>query len=159
MKLHSSFRDPSGFVFQREGLLYRQVNQSYQETYEQLMSSGLYQQLSSARALIPHEECPVDIAPNPGTAYKVIKPAPIPFVSYPYEWCFDQLKDAAVLTLSIARRALQYDMILKDASAFNVQFQKGRPIFIDTLSFDRYQVGAPWVAYKQFCQHFLAPLS
>jgi len=159
MKLHSSFRDPSGFVFQREGLLYRQVNQSYQEAYEQLMNSGLYRQLSSARALIPHEECPVDIAPNPDTAYKVIKPAPIPFVSYPYEWCFDQLKDAAVLTLSIARRALQYDMILKDASAFNVQFQKGRPIFIDTLSFDRYQPGAPWVAYKQFCQHFLAPLS
>jgi hypothetical protein len=84
----------------------------------------------------------------------------IAFVSYPYEWCFDQLKDAAVLTLSIARRALQYDMISKkDASAFNVQFQNGRPIFIDTLSFERYQPGTPWIAYKQFCQHFLAPLS
>ncbi len=159
MKLHSSFRDPSGFMFHQEGVLYRQVNLSYQEHYDQLMESGLYRQLSSARALIPHEECSVDTAPLPGAAYKIIKPEPIAFVSYPYEWCFDQLKDAAVLTLSIARRALQYDMILKDASAFNVQFQNGRPIFIDTLSFERYQPGTPWIAYKQFCQHFLAPLS
>lgn len=159
MKLHSSFRDPSGFMFQLEGTLYRQVNLSYQEHYDQLMESGLYRQLSSARALVSHEECPLNSAPIPAKAYKVIKPEPIAFVSYPYEWCFDQLKDAAVLTLSIARRALQYEMILKDASAFNVQFHNGRPIFIDTLSFERYQPGTPWSAYKQFCQHFLAPLS
>ena len=159
MKLTSSFRDPSGFMFHQDGVLYRQVNQSYQEDYDLLMESGLYQHLSSARALISHEECSLDIAPVPGLAYKVLKPEPIPFVSYPYEWCFDQLKDAAVLTLSIARRALQYGMILKDASAFNVQFKNGRPIFIDTLSFERYLPGAPWIAYKQFCQHFLAPLA
>ncbi|HNW94578.1 MAG TPA: hypothetical protein PKW57_02375 [Anaerolineaceae bacterium] len=159
MKLTSSFRDPSGFMFHQDGVLYRQVNQSYQEDYDLLMESGLYQHLSSARALISHEECSLDIAPVPGLAYKVLKPEPIPFVSYPYEWCFDQLKDAAVLTLSIARRALQYGMILKDASAFNVQFKNGRPIFIDTLSFERYLPGAPWIAYKQFCQHFLAPLT
>ncbi|MEL7645716.1 MAG: class I SAM-dependent methyltransferase [Anaerolineaceae bacterium] len=159
MKLPSSFRDPSGFMFAQKGVLYRQVNLSYQEHYDQMMESGLYRQLSSARALIPHEECSAAIAPIPGAAYKIIKPEPIAFISYPYEWCFDQLKDAAVLTLSIARRALQYDMILKDASAFNVQFLNGKPIFIDTLSFERYQPGTPWVAYKQFCQHFLAPLS
>lgn len=159
MKLTSSFRDPSGFMFHQDGVLYRQVNQSYQEDYDLLMESGLYQHLSSARALISHEECSLDIAPVPGLAYKVLKPELIPFVSYPYEWCFDQLKDAAVLTLSIARRALQYGMILKDASAFNVQFKNGRPIFIDTLSFERYLPGAPWIAYKQFCQHFLAPLT
>ena len=83
----------------------------------------------------------------------------IPFISYPYEWSFSQLKDAALLTLEIMRIALGKGMALKDASAYNVQFLGCRPIFIDTLSFEPYQEGQPWVAYKQFCQHFLAPLA
>jgi len=81
------------------------------------------------------------------------------FISYPYEWSFSQLKSAGLLTLDICRRSLQHGMILKDASAYNVQFHHNTPTFIDTLSFDMYHEGAPWVAYRQFCQHFLAPLS
>ena len=50
-------------------------------------------------------------------------------------------------------------MSLKDASAYNIQFRGGRPVLIDTLSFERYREGEPWVAYRQFCQHFLAPLA
>ncbi len=49
-------------------------------------------------------------------------------------------------------------MVLRDASAYNVQFVGSRPVFIDTLSFDRYAEGLPWVGYREFCQHFLAPL-
>lgn len=88
----------------------------------------------------------------------IIKPDEIPYISYPYEWCFSQLKDAALLTLKIQKLALTHNMSLKDASAFNIQFHNGKPIFIDTLSFEDFTSG-PWVAYKQFCQHFLAPLS
>jgi hypothetical protein len=89
---------------------------------------------------------------------KVIQPDQLTFVSYPYEWSFSQLKDAALLTLSVHLAALTYGMILKDATAFNVQFADAKPVFIDTLSFDFYHDGAPWAAYGQFCRHFLAPL-
>ncbi|MFZ3171884.1 MAG: hypothetical protein WA118_07890 [Carboxydocellales bacterium] len=92
-------------------------------------------------------------------AYKIIKPEVIPFISYPYEWCFSQLKQAALATLQIQKLAMNYGMTLKDSSAYNIQFREGKPILIDTLSFEKYQEGQPWVAYRQFCQHFLAPLT
>ena len=158
-KVSGSFRDPSGFMFTHDGQLYRQVNQKYQEDYDLLMRSGLYDQLNRSRTLVAHQEVELALAPQPDIAYKVIQPEKIDFISYPYEWCFNQLKDAAILTLAIARRSLEYGMILKDASAYNIQFHQGKPIFIDTLSFGKYEEGQPWAAYRQFCQHFLAPLA
>lgn len=154
----SSFRDPSGFLFKRDGLLYRQVNGLYKENYDYLMTSGLYQALVDAKLLIPHVEIDVEPAES-DKAYKIIKPELIEFVSYPYEWCFSQLKDAALTTVKIQTIAFDFGMSLKDCSAYNIQFQKGRPVFIDTLSFDKYREGQPWVPYRQFCQHFLAPLA
>ena len=157
-RLPSSFRDPSGFLFLRNGSLYRQVNTGYREDYDHLMNSGLYETLVGGALLIPHEE--VDVESNcSGKVYKIIKPELIPFVSYPYEWCFSQLKDAALATLDIQKRSLDFGMSLKDCSAYNIQSMKGRPVLIDTLSFERYRDGQPWVAYRQFCQHFLAPLA
>lgn len=153
-----SFRDPSGYLFYRDGQLYRQINRVYSTQYDQLLSSGLYQMLVDAGLLIPHQELEIEGA-EPEIAYKVILPERIPFISYPYEWSFSQLKDAALTTLEIQKRALEYDMSLKDCSAYNIQFSHGRPVFIDTLSFEPYREGEPWVAYRQFCQHFLAPLA
>ena len=158
MILPSSFRDPSGFLFFREGHLYRQINRGFQDHYNQFIASGLYDTLLSKQLLIPHEE--VDIPPeDPEHAFKIIKPLRIPFISYPYEWSFSQLKHAALVTLEIQRISLEYGMTLKDASAYNVQFFKGNPVFIDTLSFETYESGKPWIGYRQFCQHFLAPLA
>lgn len=153
-----SFRDPSGFVFRENGKVYRQINKSYSENYEQLMQSGLYKNLADAGLLIPHEEAPVHSS-EPGGAYKTIRPEAIPFISYPYEWCFGQLKDAALLILEIEKKAIELGMSLKDASVYNVQFLRSKPVLIDTLSFEKYRQGEPWIAYKQFCQHFLAPLA
>ena len=152
-----SFRDPSGFVFQRNGILFRQVNQSYRDKYERFMSCGLYEALTQKGLLVRHAETdePPPVTEN---SYKVIKPVPVHFVSYPYEWCFSQLKDAALATLQIQKLALKHKMTLKDASAFNILYRGSRPVFIDTLSFDNYDEGKPWVAYRQFCQHFFAPL-
>jgi len=156
-QLPGSFRDPSGFLFQQDGVIYRQVNLAYKDDYDHLMDSGLYQTLVDDNLLIPHGE--VGIEPLVcELVYKVIKPEPIPFVSYPYEWCFSQLRDAALTTLKIQRKALDFGMSLRDSSAYNIQFKDGRPVFIDTLSFGKYREGEPWVAYRQFCQHFLAPL-
>lgn len=156
--LPSSFRDPSGFVFRENGTLYRQVNRGYQAHFDQLIQSGLYEQLIASRLLIPHEEVGLELARS-DDAYKVIRPRPVPFVSYPYEWCFSQLKDAALATLAIQRLALDRGLTLKDSSAYNIQFVDGKPVLIDTLSFETYREGQTWVAYRQFCQHFLAPLA
>jgi hypothetical protein len=108
--------------------------------------------------LVAHQEVDVEAA-IPDLVYKVIQPELVDFISYPYEWSFSQLKDAALLTIAATRKALDKGMILKDASAYNIQFYHGKPVLIDTLSFEKYQEGTPWVAYRQFCQHFLAPLA
>jgi hypothetical protein len=122
------------------------------------VDSGLYGILATQELLIPHQEVELDLAAT-GEAYKVIRPLLIPFISYPYEWCFSQIKAAALTTLHIQKLAIDAEMSLKDASAFNIQFLQGSPILIDTLSFEPYTEGKPWVAYRQFCQHFLAPLA
>lgn len=153
----ASFRDPAGFVFEHEGEVYRAVADSYQEDYRQLTTSGLYEDLTSDDSMIPHEEVR-DMALPPGY-FLALKPERVPFVSYPYEWSFSQLRDAALLTLEIQSRAVKHQMTLKDASAFNITMHRGRPIFIDTLSFEQLKPGRPWSAYGQFCAHFLAPLA
>ncbi len=157
-RLPGSFRDPSGFVFSRQGVVHRQIAPSYAPQYERLISSGLYEELVRGELLLPHEELDVRLAFS-SEAYKVLRPAQLPFISYPFEWCFSQLQDAAMTTLRIQRAALNRGMTLKDASAYNVQLFAARPVLIDTLSFDFYRAGTPWVAYRQFCQHFLAPLA
>lgn len=157
-QLSASFRDPSGFLFWRNGTLYRQINRQYEGEYARLMESGLYDRLVKAGLLLTHVEVD-EPAEQPDLAFKLIQPERVPFISYPYEWSFGQLKDAALATLSIQRRALKAGMSLKDASAYNIQFVRGKATLIDTLSFEVYKEGQPWVAYRQFCQHFLAPLA
>ena len=157
-KIESSFRDPSGFLFYRKNNLYRQINKKYQKDYDFLNKSGLAKKLIKENLLIPHKE--VQVVPGDKKKfYKIIQPDLIPFICYPYEWSFSQFKDAALTTLAIQKIALEHEMSLKDASMYNIQFYNGRPIFIDTLSFEKYKKNKPWIAYKQFCQHFLAPLA
>lgn len=147
----SSFRDPSGAIFYEGGKLLRKINPEYHENYDYLMSSGLYKKLVDEELLIPHEV----ITSSPF----IIKPEFIPFISYPHEWSFSALKEAALTTLKIEKIALEYGMQLKDATAYNIQFYRGKPLLIDTLSFEKRKGALPWIAYKQFCQHFLAPLA
>jgi hypothetical protein len=153
-----SFRDPSGFIFYRDATLLRQVQSGYREEYDLLMGSGLYKALVESGLMISHEEESLTTGLTPD-AYRVLRPERVPFISYPYEWCFSQLQDAALATLQIQKEALAFGMTLKDASAYNIQFCAGKPKLIDTLSFERYVEGRPWIAYRQFCQHFLAPLA
>ncbi len=152
-----SFRDPAGFVFRRNGTILRHVAESYGPVYDRLLASGLYQSLVRDGLLLPHEEVPV--GPEDKNAHRILQPVEVPFISYPYEWCFSQLRDSALVTLDIQIRAIEFQMSLKDASAYNIQLAGGRPVLVDSLSFEEYEEGYPWVAYKQFCQHFLAPLA
>ena len=154
IRVFSSFRDPSGYVFEENGVMYRTITESYRTHYEALMGTSLYNELTKQRLLVPHEELS-NARPD---CWRMIAPQKIEFISYPFEWSFSQWKDAALLTLNIMERALKRDMCLKDASAFNIQWYKGKPIFIDTLSFEIREKNGPWAAYGQFCRHFLAPL-
>jgi hypothetical protein len=154
-----SFRDPSGFVFKKDGKLLRQINNCYKNDYNLLISSGLFEELVADGLLVEHKELKVQSNLMTKDCFKVIEPQLIEFISYPYEWAFGQLKSAALATLEIHRRAIAKGMVLKDASTYNIQFRNGAPVMIDTLSFEKYNEGDPWIAYKQFCQHFLAPLS
>jgi SAM-dependent methyltransferase len=153
-----SFRDPSGFVYTRDAVLYRQINLSFRPQFEAFLASGLYDDLVRDGMLVPHEQVGLELSAT-NEAFAVLRPERVAFISYPYEWSFSQLQDAASLTLDIQERALAKGFTLRDSSAYNIQFQVGRPVFIDTLSFEPIQEGSAWSAYKQFCEHFLLPLT
>ncbi len=140
--LASSFRDPSGFVFQKDGIIYRQVNKTFKEDFDHFTGGGCYDHFIKNEWLIPHEEIMENLSGSDNW-YKTLRPQKIPFISYPYEWCFDMLKDAALLSLQLAKTGISFGIIVKDATPFNVQWLKGKPIFIDTLSFERYDPSKP----------------
>jgi hypothetical protein len=152
----ASFRDPAGFMYREGNILLRQVNPVYRDNYDLLIQSGLYEKLVQENLLIAHRELPVNGSDT--GAYKILEPRQLPFISYAWEWSFSALQDAALLTLNVMKKALAAGMILKDATHFNVQFAESKPVFIDTLSFERYDTSLPWVAYRQFCSCFLFPL-
>lgn len=152
----SSYRDPSGFIFEKEGTLYRQVNISFKEHFDHFIQSGFYKHLTEKGLLISHEEINENFTSDLNY-YKTLKPEKVPFISYPYEWSFDMIKDAALLSLKLLKESLQFGMILKDATPYNIQWRHGKLVFIDTLSFEKYEE-TPWIAYRQFCENFLGPL-
>ncbi len=149
----SSYRDPDGYIAYINGDVHRCVlnknaailQDNYQDFFKEAVSRGL---------LVPFTPANGD-APDGGALLKL---DPVPLISYPYEWGFEQLKDAALLTLDICLLALDYGLTLKDATAFNAQQYKGRMIFIDHTSFEPSDNTLPWRPYSQFCKHFLAPL-
>ena len=145
-------------MFTSDGELFRQINPVGRADYDALMASGLYEKLVQAGDLVRHEEVDPAVSPD-GRASLVVRPERVAFVSYLYEWSFSQLKDAALLTLRLQKAAVEHGLSLKDATAYNVAYDEGRPRWIDTLSFERLTPGKPWVAYRQFCQFFLAPLA
>ena len=153
-----SYRDPGGFIYRRDGVLYRQIGPASIDDWSAFVASGLAERLIASGRLIGHQDAPLTVAAT-ADARAVIAPEPIEFISYPYEWTFGELKDAALLTLDCQLAALEAGWTLKDASAYNVQFRDGKPVMIDSLSFEPHEDGSPWVAYRQFCEHFLAPLT
>ncbi|WP_320174832.1 hypothetical protein [Maridesulfovibrio sp.] len=149
-----SFRDRSGYVYSDPISIIRTIMPCYKETWQLVKRSGLLDEVVNEKLLIPFEECP----PIAGS-WKSLNVNRIPFISYPYEWSFSQLQDAALLTLKLQLKALSKGLTLKDASAYNIQFIGEHPVFIDILSFEEWEEGQPWEAYGQFCSHFLAPLA
>lgn len=156
MRHPSSFRDPGGYIVEIDGEIYRFIHPDAQENFAKYIYSGLHAELVSAGLIIDHQDFGLSfkLAPH---GWQTIKPNRIDRINYASEWCFSQLRDAGLLTLEIQTRALNKGFSLKDASSYNVQFDGVRPVFIDTLSFEPSKGNESWVAYRQFCEHFLAP--
>jgi hypothetical protein len=150
-----SFRDRNGAVFYRGGRVFRSVSGRALDNWRRLSGAPFFQEHRAAGRIVDTWEAPDGEArSSAGT----LEHARVPFVSYPYEWTFGMLKDAALLHLRLMRDALAADMILKDASPYNVQWRGVQPVFIDIPSFEPLEMGAPWVGYRQFCELFLYPL-
>ncbi len=154
-----SFRDPAGQVYAVDGRILRTVSRFGVEDYEALRSSGVLQSFTEAGRIVSAEE--VDKACLGAAAREacyVLEHPRLPIISYPYEWPFEVLKSAALAHLDLQRDALEHDIVLSDASAYNVQFRGTAPLFIDYLSFRRYRPGEYWQGHRQFCEQFLNPL-
>lgn len=152
---YASFKDPAARVFRIEGedgYIFRELHADYLPHYERFKSSGLAAELIRKKWLVPFEELSDQ---EPGTFLKAKK---ITFVSYPYEWSFNQWKDAALLTLKIQYQALKHGMVLKDATPFNIVFDGPRPVFVDISSFEILDPRLPWQAFKQFSENFYLPI-
>jgi ribosomal protein L11 methylase PrmA len=154
-----SFRDASGHVYEADGRVFRTVNEVARVAYESSRDSGILQQLQQDSWIIESAELPRDQWPAAiGKPSYVLEHPRLPFVSYPYEWSFYQLKTAAIHHLKLHRSLLAHGFTLSDASAYNVQFDGPRPVFIDRLSVRPYRDGEVWYGHRQFCEQFLNPI-
>ena len=155
--LPSSYRDPSGYVFEKNGIIYRQVNKIFSEDFDFFISGGCYDALVKKNMLIPHETIHENLTGDENW-HVTLKPQRVGFITYPFEWSFNMLRDAALLTLQLLKEGIEWGMILKDATPYNIQWHEGKLVLIDSLSFEKYDESTPWIAYRQFCENFLSPL-
>jgi len=154
-----SFRDPRGHIYIDDGRVFRTVTKSGLADFQQVRQTGLLDKLVDNNRLVAFEEADAaHLSFVPQDVDLVLEHPRLPFISYPYEWGFQLLKSAALLQLDIYAEALQHDVTLTDASAYNIQFVGSRPIFIDHLAFRPYRDGEFWTAHRQFCEQFLNPL-
>ncbi len=154
-----SCRDRSSSVLHRDGGIYRALRQEAVPGWNRLRDSRLFARRTADGSLVQTREVSTEEAgfTPPEGSQVLLHHQRIPFISYPYEWCFQMLKDAARLTLDLLCEALDEKLTLRDATPYNVQWQGTRPVFIDTPSFGEAQPGV-WMGYGQFCQLFLYPL-
>jgi ribosomal protein L11 methylase PrmA len=155
-----SFRDPAGKIFYHENEVFRYVDKNFNNRLNFILENDLLNILYS-KGLLIKTEC---ISTNKFNNFfnkddvTILKHEKIPYISYPYEWCFSQLKAAAIHHLDLHLFLLEKNATLIDASAYNIQFIGSKPVFIDVLSIKPYQEGEFWFAHKQFCENFLNPL-
>src|SRR5687768_9744665 len=156
-----SFRDRTARVFYHDGRIFRGLNETALREWQALSATGFFQRMSGAGAIVPTHQrdlasLPLSSSDPQWTA--VLEHERLPFVSYPYEWSFEMLRDAALLQLDLVLAGLDEGIGLKDASAYNLQWKGASPVFVDVASFYKRDEGEPWVGYRQFCQMFLYPL-
>ena len=154
-----SFRDPDSRVFVCDGVVYRALSARGMDDWSALSASDAFVELLERGSLVETHEVVRDAPARLGDSWAgVLQHAAIPFVSYPYEWTFGMLRDAALLQLDVLERCIGDSLMVKDSSPYNIQWRGAAPVFIDIGSFERLREGEPWIAYRQFCMLFLYPL-
>ena len=158
----ASFRDPDNRVLIGEDAVYRVLSDRGLEDWRALAASSTYERFSQDGRLVRTEEDGLGPELPTGALFKrvagVLRHERVPFVSYPYEWTFGMLRDAALLELELLLSALDDGLVLKDGTSYNVQWRGASPVFVDVGSFERLREGEPWAGYRQFCCLFLNPL-
>ena len=155
-RIWGSFRDPSGVVFKYDNKIFRSVSELGKERY--LSIKNILERSIEYNFLIDTKEINNDDLKKKFNASLLLEHKKIPYISFPYEWNFEQLRDAALHHLNFQIFLLEHGFELIDASAFNIQFIGAKPFFIDALSISKYEDGNPWIAHNQFCEQFLNPL-
>ena len=156
-----SFRDRTARVFYHDGKIFRGLNETALKEWQALSTTGFFRRLSGTGAIVPtvqRDLASIPFSPSDRQWAAVLEHEKLPFVSYPYEWSFEMLRDAALLQLDLVLAGLDEGIGLKDASAYNLQWKGASPVFVDVASFYKRAEGEPWVGYRQFCQMFLYPL-
>ncbi len=154
-----SFRDRNGRILYWKGAVYRTLSAQAHAEWKKLSATRFFQQAQQEGSIVPTREVSDPEPQRFGEQWVgLLEHERLPFVSYPYEWSFSMLQDAALLQLDLILAGLQEGMIPKDASSYNVQWMGARPLFIDVASFETLAEGEPWAGYRQFCQLFLYPL-
>lgn len=157
-----SFRDRDGRIYRLEDRIIRGISKSALHEFRKLESTAFYTRFLKKGQLVGSQSLdPENVGLPPEVMQQwagFIEHQRIPIISYPYEWTFGMLKDAALLQLDLVEAAIQEGMTLKDATPYNIQFDGGKPVFIDIGSFETLAAGAPWAGYRQFCEMFLFPL-
>ncbi len=160
MRVPGSFRDPESTVFADETGVVRALSERALADWNALAATAFFPRLAAEGKVVATERLGDDAAAGSvgGDWAGALRHETIPFVSYPYEWTFTMLRDAALLELELLTAALDEDFVLKDGSAYNVQWRGAQPVFIDVGSFEPLGPGEPWAGYRQFCMLFLYPL-
>ncbi|HKY22629.1 MAG TPA: class I SAM-dependent methyltransferase [Vicinamibacterales bacterium] len=156
-----SFRDRTARVFYHDGKIFRGLNETALKEWQALSATSFFRRFSGSGAIVPTQQRDLASLPLSSTGQQwagVLEHEKLPFVSYPYEWSFEMLRDAALLQLDLVLAGLEEGIGLKDASAYNLQWKGASPVFVDVASFYTRAEGEPWVGYRQFCQMFLYPL-
>ena len=157
-----SFRDRDGRVYHYQDRVFRGLSAAALDNYQQLQEKPFYQKLAEAGKVIGTRQLSEQENPLPDEVKAqwigFLEHDRVPVISYPYEWTFSMLKDAASLQLHLVERAISNDFALKDATPYNIQFVQRKPVFIDIPSFEPLNQGEPWAGYRQFCEMFLFPL-
>jgi hypothetical protein len=154
-----SFRDPTSRVFVTDEGVFRGLTAEGLAGYEAAAAAPFLGELQDEGALVRTELVEPGAAPDLGEGWAgVLRHERVPVITYPYEWTFEMLRDAGLAHLEVTRRALEGGCITKDASAYNLQFEGVRPVFIDVGSFEGLVRGEPWPGYRQLCSMFLNPL-
>ena len=157
-----SFRDRANQVYYVDGRVLRGLSETALAHWHALVGQKFFQKMLKKGRVIGTELLAGDDGLGATIAKDgwsgVLEHRTLPMVTYPYEWTFGMLKDAALLHLDLLEELIENDWILKDATAYNVQWIGPKPTFIDVVSFEPLQKNAPWIGYRQFCMMFLIPL-